>query len=616
MAKKMTFESDFNLRGNFDTETILAGFKKIRQEMGSLTSKQNIFSGVDKDLKKLEGLFEDLKVKSQFLDSPKGIKNYNKALNALQQQIIKVDNGFEAISRNTRGTFSFSNQEIQENEKRLLRLEALQQTYNKQLRQQQSLLKERLKDIGYSKVEADTIAETVANQKELNKVLDERLSKLSGKRTAYLLSSWGTPTDTENQQLRRTTAQNYIKKLGSSIKTFVTPDQSKYDVELKDLNQGSLILGKGNKSDTGKKAVDIVKNAIINELLSEIKRARTDERGIEQIWTAITQRIANSGFSKTIDFTNADQLKANIEQRLQAARDIKYGNTIQMQTWDEKHSNFFNFRTGNYSPGVQQISESYVDIQRIKDSSAAIRTQIEDIKTENEYLKQQSQLKLQSFAGPIQEQTVKMRELVAAEQKEAMTKAEQIARQSEFNRQLSSITSWIQYSFSLISIWHKFQQVVRQTFNDVSRIDKAFSSIALVTNKSLSELWNTYNQYNAIADKLGQTTEGAIQSSALYYQQGLDTVEALKLTEDTMKLATLANADFETSTKQMTAALRGFHMEMTEGSRVTDVYSELAANAAADVNGIAYAMSKTSSIAASAGMSFENTAAFITNMIE
>ena len=62
--------------------------------------------------------------------------------------------------------------------------------------------------------------------------------------------------------------------------------------------------------------------------------------------------------------------------------------------------------------------------------------------------------------------------------------------------------------------------------------------------------------------------------------------------------------------------LRGFHMEMTEGERITDVYSELAAKAAADVDGIAYAMSKTSSIASSAGMEFENTAAMLTTMIE
>ncbi len=62
--------------------------------------------------------------------------------------------------------------------------------------------------------------------------------------------------------------------------------------------------------------------------------------------------------------------------------------------------------------------------------------------------------------------------------------------------------------------------------------------------------------------------------------------------------------------------LRGFHMEMDQGSHITDVYSELAAKAAADVEGISNAMNKTASIANSAGMSFENTAAFLTQMIE
>lgn len=61
--------------------------------------------------------------------------------------------------------------------------------------------------------------------------------------------------------------------------------------------------------------------------------------------------------------------------------------------------------------------------------------------------------------------------------------------------------------------------------------------------------------------------------------------------------------------------LRGFNMEMSEGSHITDVYSTLAAVAAADVQGIAEAMSRTASIAANAGMSFENTSAFLTKMI-
>ena len=68
----------------------------------------------------------------------------------------------------------------------------------------------------------------------------------------------------------------------------------------------------------------------------------------------------------------------------------------------------------------------------------------------------------------------------------------------------------------------------------------------------------------------------------------------------------------------MTAALRGFNMELnnTSAQRVNDVYSNLAANAAANTQEIADAMTRTASIANAAGMEFETTAAFLTQMIE
>jgi hypothetical protein len=70
----------------------------------------------------------------------------------------------------------------------------------------------------------------------------------------------------------------------------------------------------------------------------------------------------------------------------------------------------------------------------------------------------------------------------------------------------------------------------------------------MVTSYSVDEMWQSYDKYAEMAAELGQTTESVIQSSALFYQQGLDTAEALELTTSTMKLATLANADFKTAT--------------------------------------------------------------------
>jgi len=51
-----------------------------------------------------------------------------------------------------------------------------------------------------------------------------------------------------------------------------------------------------------------------------------------------------------------------------------------------------------------------------------------------------------------------------------------------------------------------------------------------------------------MANRLGQTTQGIVEASSLYYQQGLETAEVMSLTEETMKLATLAGLDFKEAT--------------------------------------------------------------------
>lgn len=68
----------------------------------------------------------------------------------------------------------------------------------------------------------------------------------------------------------------------------------------------------------------------------------------------------------------------------------------------------------------------------------------------------------------------------------------------------------------------------------------------------------------------------------------------------------------------MTNALRGFNMELnaTNAQRVDDVYSKLAAMSASNVDELSIAMTKTASIAKSANMEFETTAAFLAQIIE
>ena len=184
----------------------------------------------------------------------------------------------------------------------------------------------------------------------------------------------------------------------------------------------------------------------------------------------------------------------------------------------------------------------------------------------------------------------------------------------EFNR----LKDRVKMFFGLNNMIYLFRRAVGSAFQAIKDLDEAMTETAVVTDFSVGDMWDELPRYTAAADELGTTTLGAYQTMTLFYQQGLKTNEVFEIGTETMKMARIANLDYAEATDLMTAALRGFNMELNETSaqRVNDVYSELAAITAADTQEIAEAMTKTASISNSAGMAFETTAAFLSQMIE
>ena len=190
--------------------------------------------------------------------------------------------------------------------------------------------------------------------------------------------------------------------------------------------------------------------------------------------------------------------------------------------------------------------------------------------------------------------------------------------QNQFDREIDSMRSRIQYFFGLNNAINLFQRGLRQAYETVKELDNAMTETAVVTDFSVGDMWDQLPRYTKAANDLGATTLGAYETMTLFYQQGLNTDQAFALGTETMKMARIANLDYANATNLMTAALRGFNMELNEASakKVNDVYSELAAITAADTQEIASAMTKTASIANSANMEFETTAAFLSQIIE
>ena len=165
-------------------------------------------------------------------------------------------------------------------------------------------------------------------------------------------------------------------------------------------------------------------------------------------------------------------------------------------------------------------------------------------------------------------------------------------------------------------------QVLRAALRDamqtITELDSTMTEMAVVTDLTVGDYWDQLPEYSKQASDLGVSINSAYKAATLYYQQGLKGNEVTKISAETLKMAKIAGLDAADATDKMTAALRGFNMELNETSaqRVADVYSQLAAITAADVDEISSAMTKTASIAHSAGMEFETTAAFLSQIIE
>lgn len=185
------------------------------------------------------------------------------------------------------------------------------------------------------------------------------------------------------------------------------------------------------------------------------------------------------------------------------------------------------------------------------------------------------------------------------------------------NSEMDQLKTRLTYFFSAMNGVQLFKRAIRSAYESVKELDSAITEMAVVTDYSINDIWGNMPQYTKTAVELGATTTDVIKSMVLYTQQGLEMSQATELSTQTMKMARIAGLEGAEATDLMTAALRGFNMELNETSaqRVNDVYSNLAANAAANTHEIADAMTRTASIANAAGMEFETTAAFLTQMI-
>ena len=185
-------------------------------------------------------------------------------------------------------------------------------------------------------------------------------------------------------------------------------------------------------------------------------------------------------------------------------------------------------------------------------------------------------------------------------------------------QQIQMLDRQILRYFTLGQTIREIGKIAKDAWATVKELDASMTQTAVVTNFSVGDMWDKLPMYTDTANQLGSTIKDVYDATTLYYQQGLNTNQAMGVATETLKMARIGGLQAAEATDMMTAALRGFNMQVNEMSaqRINDVYSKLAAITASNTQELGSAMTRTASIANSAGMQFETTSAFLAQMIE
>ena len=411
-----------------------------------------------------------------------------------------------------------------------------------------------------------------------------------------------------SKNLNQKNRKNLIKKQEK-----LNAAEAKYTAETQKKEVSELVYKNLNKelSKTEKHYSELkTKLEELKESAPKTKSGAVDKRsGAYKEITALENEVSeaegrhNKKQAELNSVTTAAK-KANFAQEVEKAR--KEVDNLDKEIKDIEIQNFNELRDSlkGIIPEVENLEYSLENLEKLEQLSLAkVSNEITDFREEVD--------KAENSVDDVKDAGDEM----AKSLKENFDKASNL---KDFDDELERTKQKLKDLFSVGTTVEIFRRVISNAKETVKELDAAMTQTAVVTDFGVGDMWDQLPEYTKRANALGTTIKGAYEAATLYYQQGLDTNEVVAVSNETLKMARIAGMDAAKATDMMTAALRGFNMEIDEASarRINDVYSELAAITAADTQEIATAMTKTASIASNAGMEFETTAAFLSQIVE
>lgn len=176
----------------------------------------------------------------------------------------------------------------------------------------------------------------------------------------------------------------------------------------------------------------------------------------------------------------------------------------------------------------------------------------------------------------------------------------------------TAIAKWVSFRAIVQTAKRAVEDIV-QTYQE---LDDNLSAISAVSGIATDQLWGDMPQMIDNANSLALSVDDLTNGMLLFYQQGLSTEETEIRLNAAGKMAAISQQNLSTAVDQLTSTMNAFNMTGEDAQNVVDVFANMAGKTATDVEELATAMARTASIAKNAGMTFEQTTAFIATMEE
>lgn len=200
------------------------------------------------------------------------------------------------------------------------------------------------------------------------------------------------------------------------------------------------------------------------------------------------------------------------------------------------------------------------------------------------------------------------------ESRQAQEKEKEVVKEAK--EEVVKFGDVISGTFLGTSLSNLFQTGLKRGIEFFKDYDEILTRTMMVSGMSREEVNKLTSSYNELATKLTSTTQAVADAQLVFYQQGLSTNEALKMTQASIAISKTGGIESGEAANRLTAALRGYQLSANEAMNIADKMSALDAAAASSVDELTVAMQKSASQARMAGLDLDYYMAYLSTMQE